>query len=40
MRLAYDDAESALRAAPAADAARLRASFRRLAEILGRLAVS
>jgi hypothetical protein len=40
MRLAYDEAESALRASPAADTGRLRASFARLAEILGRLAVS
>jgi hypothetical protein len=40
MRLAYDDAESALRASPAADAARLRESFRRIAEILGPLAVN
>jgi hypothetical protein len=36
MRLAYDDAESALRATPAADAARLRSKFQRIAEILGR----
>jgi hypothetical protein len=36
MRLAYDDAESALRAAPAPDAARLRATFQRIAEILSR----
>lgn len=38
MRLAYDDAESLLRAKPAPDAARLRGVFNRLAEILGRLA--
>ena len=40
MRLAYDDAESVLKASPPADGARLRASFRRLAEILSRIAVS
>ncbi len=40
MRLAYDDAESVLRGSPAADAARLRATFQRIAEILSRLAVS
>jgi hypothetical protein len=40
MRLAYDDAESLLRAVPPADPARLRASFGRIAEILGRLAVN
>ena len=40
MRLAYDEAESAVRASPAADTARLRASFKRIAEILGRVAVS
>jgi hypothetical protein len=34
MRLAYDDADSALRASPAADTARLRAVFRRIAEVL------
>lgn len=40
MRLAYDEADSALRAAPAPDATRLRASFRRIAGILAPLAVS
>jgi hypothetical protein len=40
MRLAYDDAESALRASPTGDAARLRASFQRLAEILSSLKLS
>lgn len=40
MRLAYDDAESLLRASPPAATARLRASFARIADILGRLAVS
>lgn len=40
MRLAYDEAESVVRAAPAADTARVRASFKRIAEILERLAVS
>jgi hypothetical protein len=40
MRLAYDDAESVLRASPAPDAERLRTSFKRIADILGRLAVS
>jgi hypothetical protein len=39
MRLAYDDAESVLRAAPA-DPGRLRAAFRRIAEILAPLAVT
>jgi hypothetical protein len=39
MRLAYDDAESLLRAAPPADRTRVRASFARIAEILERLAV-
>jgi hypothetical protein len=34
MRLAYDDAESALRASPAADAARLRTTFQRIAQVL------
>ena len=34
MRLAYDDADSAVRAAPAADAARLRRTFQRISEIL------
>lgn len=37
MRLAYDDADSAVRAAPAADAARLRVTFQRIAEILARV---
>ena len=37
MRLAYDDAESALRASPAADAARLRTTFQRIAEVLSRV---
>jgi hypothetical protein len=40
MRLAYDDAEAVLRASPAADTPRLRAAFRRIAEILAGLAVS
>ena len=40
MRLAYDEAESVLRASSAADTARLRASFKRIADILGRLALS
>jgi hypothetical protein len=39
MRLAYDDAETVLRATPAADAARARAAFRRIAEILEALTV-
>jgi hypothetical protein len=39
MRLAYDDAESVLRAAPT-DPGRLRAAFRRIAEILAPLAVT
>jgi hypothetical protein len=37
MRLAYDDADSALRASPAPDAARLRPTFQRIAEILSRV---
>jgi hypothetical protein len=37
MRLAYDDAESVLRAPPPADVPRLRAALARIAEILGRL---
>lgn len=37
MRLAYDDAESTLRASPAADAARLRTTFQRIAEVLSRV---
>jgi hypothetical protein len=37
MRLAYDDAERALRASPAADATRLRATFQRIAEILSKV---
>jgi hypothetical protein len=37
MRLAYDDAESALRTSPPADAARLRTTFQRIAEILSRV---
>ena len=40
MRLAYDDAESALRASPAPDAARLRGTFQRIAEILSKIASS
>ena len=40
MRLAYDDAEGVLKASPPPDGARLRAPFRRIAEILSRLAVS
>jgi hypothetical protein len=40
MRLAYDDAESVLKASPPADGARLRAPFRRIAEILSRIALS
>ena len=38
MRLAYDDAERALRASPAADATRLRATFQRIADILAKIA--
>jgi hypothetical protein len=37
MRLAYDEAESAVRAKPAADAARLRGTFQRIAAILSRV---
>ena len=37
MRLAYDDAESALRASPPADPALLRTSFQRIADILGKI---
>ena len=37
VRLAYDDAESLLRASPPADLARLRAAVARIAAILGRL---
>jgi hypothetical protein len=38
MRLAYDDAETLVRPATGApDAARVRASFNRIAQILGRL---
>jgi hypothetical protein len=39
MRLAYDDAESALRASPPADATRLRPAFQRIAEILSDVAM-
>ena len=38
MRLAYDEADSAVRAAPAVDTTRLRPTFRRIAEILSRAA--
>jgi hypothetical protein len=38
MRLAYDEADSAVRASPAADAARLRATFQRIDNILSRAA--
>jgi hypothetical protein len=37
MRLAYDDADSALRASPPPDAARLRPTFQRIAEILSKV---
>ena len=37
MRLAYDDAESTLRASPAADSARLRTTFQRIAQILSQV---
>jgi hypothetical protein len=37
MRLAYDDADSTVRASPAPDAARLRPTFQRIAEILSRV---
>jgi hypothetical protein len=40
MRLAYDDAESAVRGSPAADPARLRATFRRIAEVLSNMGAS
>jgi hypothetical protein len=40
MRLAYDDAESALRTSPAADSARLRAGFQRIAQILSQVSAS
>ena len=40
MRLAYDDAESVLRASPAADSARLRKSFQRIAQILSQVSAS
>jgi hypothetical protein len=36
MRLAYDEADSAVRASPPADPARLRVTFQRIAEILSR----
>jgi hypothetical protein len=38
MRLAYDEADSAVRASPAADATRLRAMFQRIEGILSRAA--
>ena len=40
MRLAYDDAESTLRASPAADSTRLRSTFQRIAQILSQVSVS